>query len=53
MCEGPFFRDDGESRAFRMWLDAVSAHVEKLPEGSFKESGTGVNARLVMVRKEA
>lgn len=37
---------------FRDWLEEHDAYVEKLPEGTFKESGTGTNTRLVMIDKE-
>ena len=36
MCEGAFFREDANSRAFRSWLDEVEHDVEKLPEDVFK-----------------
>jgi len=29
----------------------VKGWSEKLPEGSFKSSGTGVNARIVVINK--
>jgi hypothetical protein len=51
MAESAFFRSDKKSVAFREWLEEVNAYNEKLPEGSFKESGTGVNARLVVIEK--
>lgn len=51
MAESAFFRSDKKSVAFREWLEEVNAYVEKLPEGSFKESGTGVNTRLVVIEK--
>jgi hypothetical protein len=50
MCEGPFYREDKKAIAFREWLDKVGGS-EKLPEGSFKESGTMVSTRLVVIRK--
>lgn len=49
MSESPFFRNDTKSKAFREWLELVGGYSEKLPEGSFKESGTGVNCRLVVI----
>ncbi len=49
MSEGAFFRTDKKSLAFRQWLDSVGGYSETLPEGSFKESGTGVNTRLVVI----
>jgi 16S rRNA G966 N2-methylase RsmD len=51
MGEGAFFRKDNKASSFRDWLEDLEGHSEKLPEGSFKESGTGVNTRLVLVRK--
>jgi hypothetical protein len=51
MAESAFFRSDKKSESFREWLNEVNAYVEKLPEGSFKESGTGVNTRLVVIEK--
>jgi len=49
MSESPFFRTDQKSVAFRKWLDGHDGYSEELPEGSFKESGTGVRARLVVI----
>lgn len=51
MGEGVFFRSDKKSVAFREWLDAVGGETIELPEGSFKESGTGVNTRLVVIER--
>jgi hypothetical protein len=36
---------------FRQWLDEVGAYQEKLPAGTFKESGTGVEAMLLVIKK--
>ena len=52
MSEGPFFRGDKKAVEFRSWLASVGGTSERLPEDSFKESGTGVNARLVVIKKE-
>jgi len=49
--EGVFFRDDQKSDTFRKWMKAVGAYNEPLPEGSFRESGTNVNTRLLIVEK--
>ena len=46
--EGPFFRQDAAAVSFRGWLDAIGATVEKLPPDTFRESGTGVAARLIV-----
>lgn len=51
MSEGPFFRQQTKDREFREWLDGLDATVERLPEGSFKRSNTGVSTRMVVVRK--
>lgn len=51
MSESPFFRSDRKASEFRAWLDEVGGYSEKLPAGAFKESGTGVNARLVVIKK--
>lgn len=51
MSEGPFFRSDKKATAFREWLEDVGAYSHKLEPGSFKESGTGVSARLLTIHK--
>lgn len=51
MGEGAFFRNDKKATAFRDWLRSVGYWSEQLPAGSFKESGTGVNTRLVVLDK--
>ncbi|MBT3196238.1 MAG: PLxRFG domain-containing protein [Gammaproteobacteria bacterium] len=51
MSEGPFFRKDKKAIAFREWLEDLGGTSEQLPEGSFKESNTGVNTRLVVIDK--
>lgn len=50
MCEGVFFRRNSKAQAFREWLETVG-RSERLPPGSFKESGTMVSARLVVITK--
>ncbi len=51
MGEGAFFRGDKQAEGFRSWLNGVGGTSEKLPEGTFKESNTGVNTRLVTITK--
>jgi hypothetical protein len=51
MGEHAFFANDRKSVEFREWLDEVGGYSEQLPPGSFKESGTGVAARLVVIHK--
>lgn len=52
MSEGPFYRSDKQSVAFRDWLEEVNGTSEKLPEAFEKaERSTGVSARLVCISK--
>lgn len=51
MSEGSFYRSDKKATAFRQWLDEVGGESEQLPPNTFKQSGTGVNARIVMIKK--
>lgn len=48
--EGPFFRSDAKSVAFREWLDTVGYSIE-LEAGAFAISGTGVKTRIVYAEK--
>jgi hypothetical protein len=52
LSEGPFYRTDEKSVNFRFWLNVVGAHNEKLPDGAFRSSGTGVATRFILVEKE-
>jgi hypothetical protein len=47
--EGAFYRQDRAACEFRDWLDGAGAVVDRLPAGSFAESGTGVAARVVII----
>lgn len=51
MSNSPFFRSDKKAVEFRNWLTRKGGYSEPLPEGSFKESGTGVNTVLVVLSK--
>jgi hypothetical protein len=51
MSEHAFFVLTKRASAFRDWLEAAGGYSESLPEGCFKEYGTGVKARLVIIRK--
>ena len=51
MSPGPFYREDARSKAFRNWFDAVGGDARELPDGTFKESGTGVRTLLVTIIK--
>lgn len=47
------FRQTTAAVAFRVWIDRASGELIPLPEGSFKESGTGVNTVIAVVPKPA
>lgn len=49
--EHGFFAEDQQSCWFRDWLKTNRITDEKLPDGAFRESGTGVSARLIYGRK--
>jgi ParB/RepB/Spo0J family partition protein len=49
--EGPFFRQDAAATAFRAWLEEIGADAVKLPDNTFRESGTGVAARIIFAAK--
>lgn len=51
MGAGVLFRENKKTVKFREWLDEVGGDIEKLPEGSFKPSGTMVNTVLVTIGK--
>lgn len=51
MSPGPFFRECRKAVEFRAWFNEVGGMVEDLPAGSFKESGTMVNSKLVFIQK--
>lgn len=50
MSPGFIFRCDRLSGEFRAMVAELDGSVEKLPEGSFKASGTGVNAVVVTIQ---
>lgn len=52
MSESPFFRSNKKSVDFREFLESVEAEIITNPENTFKESGTGVNTRLVKIIKK-
>ncbi len=47
VSESPFFRQDQKAQGFRAWLEEQGGDSIKLEDGAFKDSGTGVNARLI------
>jgi hypothetical protein len=55
MSEGPFFREDSTSIAFRSWLEQVKGYSESLPENAFSGTDafrrTSVRTRLVVIDK--
>jgi hypothetical protein len=57
MSEGPFFRTDRKSEAFREWLAAVAGQSEQLPEDAFKGveafRETGCRTRLVVIDRSS
>lgn len=44
-------RENRDRRAFRDWATAQGARYERLPAGSFEQSGTGVHAGILTVPK--
>lgn len=50
MSVGVEFRQDRKATEFRELVREVDGEIERLPEGSFKSSGTGVNTCLVRMR---
>lgn len=51
VSESPFFREDKISVEFREWLNEWNAEVIDLDSGVFKESGTMVKTRIIVVDK--
>lgn len=49
MAAGVTFRTDRRTEDFRAEIARRGGEIEPLPEGSFKESGTGVNTVLVTI----
>jgi len=45
------FRQQAKFVSFREWLETVTYEVEKLPSGSFKSSGTGVETVMLTISK--
>jgi len=53
MGEGVFFRSYKQETLFREWLEERGATVIELPEGAFKQSGTMVRTRMVVIDRDA
>ncbi len=51
MSPGPFFHSRLKACKFRDWFYDVGGECYDLPEDSFKDSGTGVNSKLVVIDK--
>ena len=51
MGAGFSFRNDSKCLSFRNFLTGHGAHVSSLPDGSFRESGTGVSTKIVVLDK--
>lgn len=55
--EGPFFRNDKQSVAFRAWLDEVGGTTEDLESGTFMDRTqirtTTVKSRIVVANKQS
>lgn len=51
MGESAFFRSDNKAMVFRQWLEEMGATIFNIPAGAFKESGTGVKTRMIVVDK--
>lgn len=49
MSAGVEFRQDKLATGFRALVEERGGEIERLPEGSFKDSGTGVNTVLVTI----
>lgn len=53
VSEHGFTGREKEAVEWRDWLDEMSAHVETVPGGTFKEGGTMVSTRMIVLRKAA
>lgn len=51
MSEGPFFNGNKKATEFREWLEGFNGQSWRLPADAFKESGTGVQTRMVVIYK--
>jgi predicted RNA methylase len=51
VSEHGFLGQESECVRWRDWLEETYAHVEQVPAGTFKASGTTVPTRIVVIRK--
>ena len=52
MGAGAFFNSQNKAKDFRSWLDCQGGEFYDLPEDSFKDSGTGVNSKIIIIDKD-
>lgn len=45
------FAGSKKHQAFKIWLEAIEADIEQIPEGAFKESGTNIATCLIIINK--
>jgi predicted RNA methylase len=50
MGAGVTFKSDKKTQAFRAWVDDLAGEIVALPDGSFKESGTGVSTVMLTIK---
>ncbi|MFZ3482137.1 hypothetical protein [Sphingomonas sp. 3-13AW] len=53
VSEHGFFGQEKECAEWRQWLADVAAHIEAVPAGAFKASGTSVPTRIIIIRRFA
>lgn len=53
MSNGVTFRDTPITREFRALMQAHGGELHPLPDGAFKESGTGVNTVIAVIPNAA
>ncbi|MGW2725535.1 methyltransferase [Streptomyces sp. NPDC001492] len=53
MSNGVTFRDTPLTRQFRSLLEAEGGQIHPLPEGAFKETGTGVHTVIAVIPKSS
>jgi len=51
MGAGAFFNSRNKAKDFRAWVDDLGGEFYDLPADSFKDSGTGVNAKIIILDK--
>ncbi|SCA58127.1 Methyltransferase small [Candidatus Terasakiella magnetica] len=49
--QGAFFHSTKKAKAFQEWINNVVEHMEDLPAREFKESGTNVSSKLIVLMK--